>query len=200
MSPESILESKRKSGNQNTSMEKTETFLELVNRNIPGKSLNGRPVLQPDASLYKKFKKRELLKASAKKGDFTKALEKGEQQEIVKDFTNTVLLKKNVPSQLSNKNLFLTSRHAFYPSTSPKDLKRTENSPTSRLASMNSTQGPVGDYNYTTLKREKKSLVMSSRMSPSLSQTRLDREFSLKKLRNSAAPATTDLSFEAASR
>ena len=157
MSPESILESKRKSGNQNTSMDKTEAFLELVNRNIPGKSLNGRPVLQPDAGLYKKFKKRELIKASAKKGDITKALEKGEQQEIVKDFTNTVLLKKNVPSQLGNKNLFLTSRHAFYPTTSSTDLQRTNNSSTSRLASMNATLGPVGDYNYTSLKREKKS-------------------------------------------
>ena len=107
--------------------------------------------------MYKKFKKRELIKASAKKGDITKALEKGEQQEIVKDFTNTVLLKKNVPSQLGNKNLFLTSRHAFYPTTSSTDLQRTNNSSTSRLASMNATLGPVGDYNYTSLKREKKS-------------------------------------------
>ena len=57
----------------------------------------------------------------------------------------------------------------------------------SQMAAANKTQyGGGGDYDYRTLKKEKSSLTQ--RMSPSLSQTRLLREFTPKQQESLPAP------------
>ena len=43
-----------------------------------------------------------------------KAMDKEEKLDVVKDFTDRTLF-KNGSSSLSNKSLFVTQKHAFYP-------------------------------------------------------------------------------------
>ena len=115
MSIENIIKGKNAAQNQTTSHGKTEAFLNLVNRNVAGKTVHGRPLVPPDVGLFKRMRKRELQKTCEKKGDITQAMDAEEYTGVVKDFTERTL-KKSSPSSLGNTSLFLNSRHAFYPS------------------------------------------------------------------------------------
>ena len=49
---------KVKKGKKPQEIERTEAFRDLVDKNIPGQSVNGRKMNQPSVSLYAKLKKR----------------------------------------------------------------------------------------------------------------------------------------------
>lgn len=71
----------------------TEAILSIVNRNIPGKSVNGRVLVQPDKSLYQKLKDKELKSECIKKGiDLIKIMSKDAKDDLVRDFTDRQLL------------------------------------------------------------------------------------------------------------
>ena len=118
-------------------------------------------------------------------------MDKEEQQEIVRDFTQSILLRSG--STGGNKNLFVNSKEAFFPSNrganSPLGMATTSNSPSGFFAQtdMNSTGN-----DYKTLKKnfdtQKGSNVLNNRSS-SISMVRIEREFSPVKRKGSLEAA-----------
>lgn len=118
-------------------------------------------------------------------------MDKEEQQEIVRDFTQSILLRSG--STGGNKNLFVNSKEAFFPSTraanSPLGMATTSNSPSGFFAQTD-MNGSGNDYK--TLKKnfdtQKGSNVLNNRSS-SISMVRIEREFSPVKRKGSLEAA-----------
>ena len=106
------------------------------------------------------------------------------KQEMVKDFTDSALLKSDQKGSLGSTNLFLNSKNAFHKVSKACNGRSDSNLTLSKVNNASSSSSFVGgryslgtnDYDYQTFKREKTYLIKSSRMSPSMSQVRLIRE------------------------
>ena len=108
---------------------RTQRVLDELNRNSPGQQINGRRMTQPDTSLYQKMlkKQRDLerrnrgSRLSNTSGDNQGGgasskikvmnFDDEEKNEIVRDFTHSILLRSG--STGGNKNLFVNSKEAF---------------------------------------------------------------------------------------
>ena len=71
-----------------------------------------------------------------------------EQKEIVRDFTDRTLLLNG--TNLSNKSLFVNSRHAFYPTATKQDRRSI-----SSLVQTSTINSNNSDYDYKTFKKNK---------------------------------------------
>ena len=166
---------------------RTEAFINIVSKNMMGQQVNGRTLPKPDLKLYEKMQKRQgsnspsgrMSNTSKGSPSAMRILGEDEAQDA-REFANSILLRSG--STGGGKTLFINTN---------RDQRNA--SPMENGSPFMASQDPTATVDYAQFKQTKTTNRIianrSSAMKNSLSNSRLDREFSPERKRGSLQPA-----------